>query len=247
MRHVSRVRRAVSSGLMVASLAGFAFAYFAFAGPATAAPTTTTVETHFGITGDCGSGVIFCYLPSTVTVSVGDTVQWTDLSGFDHTITRCDPEHCSGAEAGTGSDAPLDGVVAPGQDFSHTFTGPGTYVYYCQFHGYGAMNGTITVAEESSSTTVPPTSSPTSSPKSTPTSSPTSSPETTTPTAVAPAAAAAASATANSTQFVDPAVTREPLARTGSNLRLVAIGLSVAGLGVALVSAEHLTRRSRTR
>jgi hypothetical protein len=46
---------------------------------------------------------------------------------------------------------------------------------------------------------------------------------------------------------VEAATPRAPLARTGSNLRLVSVGLSVVGVGVVLVSAEHRTRRSRRR
>jgi hypothetical protein len=41
---------------------------------------------------------------------------------------------------------------------------------------------------------------------------------------------------------VDP-VTRPALARTGRDLRLVSIGLTIAGVGVVLVSAERRTRR----
>src|SRR5262245_31397786 len=164
MRHFAAVGRLV--GLVGLVAVGFSFEIGGFAGQATAAPTTTTVQTTFGNLGDCGVGVALCYIPQAVTVAVGDTVHWTDVSGFAHTVTRCDPQNCDGVDGGTGTDGPLDSIVAPDQDFSHTFTGAGTYVYYCQFHGYLNMNGLVTVtsAEETTTTTTTTTTSTTTTP-----------------------------------------------------------------------------------
>src|SRR4051812_48733233 len=154
MRHFDRARRSAVGGVTVLTIAGFAFAGFALAGPSASAATTTTVVIKFGDLGDCGPSVYFCYVPSPATVSAGDTVVWTDQSGFGpHTVSRCDPQECAGDDGGTGPDSPLDGPVGPGQDFSHPFTGLGTYAYFSRIHGYALMHGTITVAAAGTTTT----------------------------------------------------------------------------------------------
>ena len=211
-----------SAGLV---LVGFSIG-LGLAGSATAAPTTTTVETKFGNLGDCGSGVFFCYIPPSVTVSVGDTVLWTDLSGSAHTVTRCDPQNCDGVDGGTGTDSPLDNLVAPGQDFSHTFTGPGTYVYYCQIHGYRNMNGLVTVASEETTTTRRPR--PRRPDRAGDDAAGVGSPAH--EHACQPAAVRATAASPTSAASpVDPVVTSTPLARTGADLRLLSVGLSRSG------------------
>lgn len=251
MRHFTRVRCAAVGSLMVFTFAGCVFAGFAFVGPAAAASTTTTVVSKFN-SPDCQDGLIFCYVPSDATVSVGDTVLFTDQSRFRHTVTRCDPQQCVGHDGGTGSDPSFDAFVGPGPsvDFSHTFTGPGTYVYYCRIHGYANMHGTITVVAEGTSTTSTTTTIPTTTPASTPTTTATGTATTAAPTttALATSAAPTPAATASSNvDAVEAATPRAPLARTGSNLRLVSVGLSAVGVGVVLVSAGHRTRRSRRR
>ena len=223
----------------------FMLAGFAFAGSASADPSTTTVDIKLG---ECGIGVYFCFVPSTATVSVGDTVRWTDQSGFTHAVTRCDPQDCEGNDGGTGSDGLPNGIVSsdPLQDFSHTFSGPGTYVYYCALHGYAAMNGIVTVAaaEDTSTTTTTTT---TTTAARTPTAAATDVETTTGATGTAGETISAATpvAMANNAEVAETTAPQAELARTGANLRLVAVGLSAVGLGVALVSAEHRTRRTR--
>src|SRR5262245_48886131 len=82
VRHLAPARRGAVCGLMLLTYTGLAFAGIAVAGPAASASTTTTVVIHFGALGDCGPSLYFCYVPSPLTVSVGDTVTWTDQSGF---------------------------------------------------------------------------------------------------------------------------------------------------------------------
>jgi len=36
-------------------------------------------------------------------------------------------------------------AINPGDTYSVKFNTDGTYVYYCEFHGYAIMHGTITV------------------------------------------------------------------------------------------------------
>ena len=74
--------------------------------------------------------------PANVTVAVGTTVTWTWVGGF-HDVTS------AGNPRFSGSGAP----VAPPKSFSHTFSAPGTYLYFCSVHGSptGGMRGTIVV------------------------------------------------------------------------------------------------------
>jgi len=123
-------------------------------GRATTADPTVTISSH------CAA---FCFVPEQVTVTVGDTVSWVNMSGAEHTVTRCTPAACNGTSGGTGTDASFgsaDVAAASGTTFSHVFTAPGTYVYYCRIHGYALMHGTITVDAAPATTTAPVSSSP---------------------------------------------------------------------------------------
>jgi plastocyanin len=74
------------------------------------------------------------FSPSTLTISVGDTVQWDWPAGntVAHTVTSDPPA------------ADFDsGIVGEG-NFLHTFAVAGTYHYYCDVHPV-QMTGTITV------------------------------------------------------------------------------------------------------
>ena len=63
----------------------------------------------------------FRFEPGEVTVKVGSTVEWEDTRG----------RHQIAADDGSfGSD-----VLVLGSRYQHTFTKPGTYQYYCRFHG----------------------------------------------------------------------------------------------------------------
>ena len=73
------------------------------------------------------------------------------------------------SDGGTGSDASFTRAdIATGGNYTHVFSAPGTYTYYCEFHGYAEMHGTIVVraapvATTTSSPAPPTTSSPTAS------------------------------------------------------------------------------------
>jgi plastocyanin len=75
--------------------------------------------------------VNFAFSPSTVTINVGDTVQWVWQSS-NHSATSV-----------AGSAEQWDsGVQNTGFTFDHTFTHAATYVYYCVIHGRDNGNGT---------------------------------------------------------------------------------------------------------
>jgi plastocyanin len=72
----------------------------------------------------------FSFTPADLTVSVGDTVTWTNDDDFAHTVTSSDDLFDSGDLAG-------------GQTFEFTFTEPGRYPYVCNIHPN--MTATVTV------------------------------------------------------------------------------------------------------
>jgi plastocyanin len=75
------------------------------------------------------------FIPSQLTIPVGTTVIWVNDEQAKHTATADDNQFDSG-------DQDL------GVSYAHTFTEPGTYRYYCRYHGdVGGvgMAGTIVV------------------------------------------------------------------------------------------------------
>ncbi len=85
------------------------------------------------------------FVPNLKTVAVNTTITWTNSGGMTHTVTTCDSNHsvpqCPGMDA-AGMES-LDSIVQGGSSYSHTFTAPGTYYYYCKPHPW--MQGEIVV------------------------------------------------------------------------------------------------------
>lgn len=72
----------------------------------------------------------FAFAASTITISAGDTITWTNTDNSSHTAT-----------SDTGA---FDtGTLSMGGSKSITFNTPGTYPYHCEFHNF--MTGSITV------------------------------------------------------------------------------------------------------
>lgn len=69
--------------------------------------------------------------PSVLRVEAGETVTWRQQDRMPHTVT------------GRGDQGPRSGRLGAGGSFSHTFTEPGTYEYYCSLHP--SMTGTVVV------------------------------------------------------------------------------------------------------
>ena len=92
----------------------------------------------------CSGSREFQFQPADMTIHRGQTVVWTNDSTVPHTVTSCTPSACNGVGPGPGS--PMDSpAIIPGGTYSDKFSEDGSYVYYCQFHGYAVMHGTITV------------------------------------------------------------------------------------------------------
>lgn len=75
--------------------------------------------------------VNFDYRPTSLTVEVGTTVNWTNTSNRPHTVT----------DRGGTFDSQ---AILPGHVASVTLTAPGTYFYFCRVNP-SKMNGTIVV------------------------------------------------------------------------------------------------------
>ncbi len=63
----------------------------------------------------------FSFSPATITVPVGTTVRWTNRDDIPHTVV---------SEGEIFKSKPLD----TDDQFTYTFTKPGTYAYFCSIH-----------------------------------------------------------------------------------------------------------------
>jgi glucose/arabinose dehydrogenase len=122
-----------------------------------------TVSVHVGPSND-----FFSFSPSSVSINVGDTVQWVWDSG-PHSATSGTAGHPSGVfDSGTKSSG----------TFSHQFTSAGNVPYYCTVHG-SMMTGTVQVAAATPTPTPAPSATATPTPIPTPTPTATPSPSAT--------------------------------------------------------------------
>ncbi len=119
-----------------------------------------------------GPGLSFS--PTTVTIVPGEQVIWNWADG----------PHSTTSDSTVGPEVWDSGVQFFGASFSHTFTTPGTYPYYCSVHSFPGgtmMNGVVQVVAATATATPTPTPTPT--PANVPTATPTAvAPPTPTPT-----------------------------------------------------------------
>jgi plastocyanin len=90
---------------------------------ATSADTQSAAETAIKIDN-------FSFTPATVTIPAGTTVRWTNRDDIPHTVVSDDKMFKSKA---------LD----TDEQFTYTFTKPGTYSYFCSIHP--KMTGKVVV------------------------------------------------------------------------------------------------------
>jgi plastocyanin len=77
-----------------------------------------------------------CYIPSDVTVNVGDTVTWSNDDTAAHTVTSGNPTD--------GTDGVFDSsLFMAGTTFEYTFDEAGEYNYFCMVHPW--MTGNVQV------------------------------------------------------------------------------------------------------
>jgi plastocyanin len=114
------------------------------------APAAAQADQSVRIADACGPlPFLFCFTPASVAAASGEQVTWSNqsITPIGHTVTRCTPAACQGNGGGSGADVWTgSGTLFDGNSYSHTFTGAGTYIFYCMIHGYAQMHGTITVA-----------------------------------------------------------------------------------------------------
>jgi plastocyanin len=87
------------------------------------------------------------FQPQVVTIRAGQTVLWKNTSLIWHTATA-DPRQAKRPEDVSlpeGAEAFDSGKVVAGDSFSHTFTVPGTYRYFCRPHELKGMVGQVVV------------------------------------------------------------------------------------------------------
>jgi plastocyanin len=150
-------------GVWLLLLAALAAAVLSFAGLQAGGGAPTDVLRQTAATTHTVMIKGYAYSPAAPTVSVGDTVTWTNMDTAPHTVTVT-----------SGPEKFNSGNLANGESYSFTFTKPGTYAYYCAVHP--DMKATVTVT--GSAPTPTPTPTPTTHPMPTPTPTTTSAPTT---------------------------------------------------------------------
>ena len=97
---------------------------------------------------DVGPGGELRFDPEEVTVSTGETVEWS-FESAGHNVSG-NPDHHEevsipdGAEPFASVDEAMD-INEPGSTFSHTFETAGEYTYVCVPHVASGMIGTVVV------------------------------------------------------------------------------------------------------
>src|SRR5271165_2855186 len=76
--------------------------------PSTSGPSVSAIDNAFS--------------PKELHIKVGETVTWVNNGQTSHTVTADDNSFDSG-------------LFDPGAQYSHKFTKPGRYPYYCTLHG----------------------------------------------------------------------------------------------------------------
>ena len=83
------------------------------------------------ITAGSSSKTTDAFSPNPVNVNVGDTVMWTNKDSIVHTVTSGIP----GQPDGKFDSSPgFNSLMGPRQKFTHKFTNPGEYPYFCALH-----------------------------------------------------------------------------------------------------------------
>lgn len=100
--------------LLAALAAGPALSILAAAPPANSSSEVVAGEVAIKIDN-------FSFSPATITVPAGTTVRWTNRDDIPHTVVSDDKAFKSKA---------LD----TDENFTYTFTKPGTYGYFCSIH-----------------------------------------------------------------------------------------------------------------
>lgn len=81
------------------------------------------------------------FSPQVTTIHAGDRVTWSNRDNVEHFLTSSGPT--ARPVARTVEDLEFHHLLEPENDYSHAFTSPGTYPYFCAIHL--GMSGTVVV------------------------------------------------------------------------------------------------------
>ncbi len=118
--------------------------------PATVSAAAPQVTVRSGRA--CGAAA-YCITPGTLTVPVGSTVLWHNLTGAPLLVSRCSAATCPGIGPGTAPDTgPSSIPLGAGSELGQTFAQPGTYNYALVAGGIAVLSGTVVVTSVGSGT-----------------------------------------------------------------------------------------------
>ena len=80
------------------------------------------------------------FSPNPIKIKVGNTITWVNNDNTIHTVSSGKP---NSQDAGQVFDSGLTSLITPSKTYSHKFTTPGEYSYFCRLHPN--MLGTIEV------------------------------------------------------------------------------------------------------
>jgi plastocyanin len=86
------------------------------------------------------------YFPRQVTIHTNDTIRWINQDTEAHTVTSgvgAGIESLINNKRGTPNGIFDSGLFKTGESWTHTFTNPGTYTYFCTIHPW--MEGVVSV------------------------------------------------------------------------------------------------------
>ena len=131
-------------GLLLAAVIFFPVGPPSNSGGTTTSSSATTSGLRFSdvVVAIEGAGDDAQYTPQVVTgvIGVNNTVVWVNNGAIPHTVT-------STTHAASGTPLFDSGNMNVGAEFSYTFLQPGTYGYYCVYHG--TMQGEVVVVAQS--------------------------------------------------------------------------------------------------
>lgn len=99
-------------------------------------PKTVSVEIPKGTASPGCETSNACFSPASLTINVGDTVEWPNVDTAAHTVT-------SGSPANGPSGVFDSSLIIGGTSFENTFDEAGSYDYFCMVHPW--MVGNIQV------------------------------------------------------------------------------------------------------
>jgi len=80
------------------------------------------------------------FAPNPIKIKTGNTITWINNDNTIHTVSSGKP---NSQDAGQIFDSGLTSLISPSKSYSHKFTNPGEFSYFCRLHPN--MVGTIEV------------------------------------------------------------------------------------------------------